>query len=157
MDLLIEYFVPWVISNSIALLLTFAAIKSPRLSRLLFSILFIWASWINCTTAHDNPNDYLNYAALTPFHVYQEFIQGWFKMHITPVVTLIAVGQGFIGIGLLLKGWVVQFACIAAIVFFLAIAPLGIGSGFPSSIIASIGVYFIFKSSRLHYLWKSSA
>ena len=78
MELFGEYFIPWILTNSIAVLLLVAAIRKPKLARLLFALLFLWACWINYTTAHNNPNDYLNYAALTPFSPYYSFINGWF-------------------------------------------------------------------------------
>jgi len=154
MDLLKEYFIPWILSNSIAILFLVAAIRKPKLARLLFALLFTWACWINYTTAHNNPDDYLNYAALTPFSLYHDFINGWFKTHIIAMVTLIAFGQGLIAIGMLLKGWVVRIAGIGAIVFFLAIIPLGIGSGFPATLLSAVSIYFILKNDDLNYLWK---
>mgnify|MGYP003624325664 CR=1 FL=1 len=155
MNLLSEYMVPWVISNSIAILVLIAAIRKPKLTRILFAILFIWACWLNYTTVHKNPNEYLNYAALTPFSLYSNFINGWFKLHIIPMVSIISIGQGLIAIGLMLKGRIVRSACFGAIIFFLAIAPLGIGSAFPSTLIASVAIYFILKNDNLSYLWKS--
>lgn len=154
MELLKEYFIQWIGSNSIAIVLLILAIKKPKLARLLFVLLFAWASWINYSIAHDNPEDYLSYAALTPFAFMQDFINGWFKEHVTVMVTLISIGQGLIALGLLLKGWLVRLACIGAIIFLLAIVFLGIGSGFPSSVIAAIAVYFILKKDDLNYLWK---
>ncbi len=154
MDLLREYFVPWFLSNSIALLFLVAAIRKPKLARLLFVLLFTWACWLNYTTAHNNPEDYLNYAALTPFGLYQDFINGWFKEHISLLVTLISFGQGLIAIGILLKGWVVRLAGLGAIVFFLAISPLGIGSGFPATLLSALSIYFILRNDDLNYLWK---
>ena len=153
MELLGENFIPWIISNSIAVLILLAAIKKPKLARLLFSLLFLWACWLNYTTAHKSPTDYLNYANLTPFSLYYDFINGWFKSHIIPMVTFISIGQGLIGIGLLLRGWMVRLAGIGAIVFFLAITPLGIGSGFPFTLIASAAIYFILKNDDLDFIW----
>ena len=154
MDLFGEYFVPWILSNSIAILFLVAAIKKPKLARLLFALLFIWACWLNYTTAHKTPDEYLNYASLTPFNPYYDFITGWFKLNIISMVTMISIGQGLLAIGLLLKGWTVRIACFGAIVFFLAIAPLGIGSAFPFSLIASAAIYFILKNDDLNYIWK---
>ncbi len=148
-----EYLVPWLITNSIAIIVLLTAFRKPRITRLLFVLLFGWACWINYTTAHSNPNDYLNYAGLTPWQLYSDFINGWFKEHIKLMVTFISIGQGLIALGMLLKGRMVQLAGIGAIVFFLAIAPLGIGSGFPSTIVASFAVYFILKNDDLNYLW----
>ena len=154
MELLKEYFIPWIVSNVIAILFLMSAFRKPKLWRLLFVLLFSWAFWINYTTAHSNPDDYLRYAALTPFKLYSNFINGWFKEHIILMVTLISFGQGLIAIGMMLKGWLVQLACIGAIIFFLAIIPLGIGSGFPAPLITTIAIYFILKKDDLNYLWK---
>jgi hypothetical protein len=154
MELLKEYFTPWIASNIIAILFLVAAIRKPKLARFLFVLLFSWACWLNYTTAHSNPDDYLNYAAFTPFAGYADFINGWFKEYITWFVTLISIGQGLIAIGMLLKGWLVRLAGIGAIVFFLAISPLGIGAGFPATLISAMAVYFILKKDDLNYLWK---
>lgn len=154
MELLKEYLFPWIATNSIALLILVAAIRKPKLARLLFALLFTWACWLNYTTAHNNPEDYLNYAALTPFVVYRDFINAWFKEHISLMVTLISFGQGLMAIGMLLKGWVVRLAGLGAIVFFLAISPLGIGSGFPATLLSALSIYFILKNDDLNYLWR---
>jgi len=154
MDLLREYFVPWILSNGIAVLFLVAAIVKPKLARLLFALLFAWACWLNYTTAHYNPEEYLNYAVLTPFDLYRDFINGWFKEHIISMVTIIAFGQGLIALGMLLKGWMVRIAGLGAIVFFLTIVPLGIGAGFPATILSALSIYFILKNDDLNYLWK---
>lgn len=157
MDLLQEHIVPWSISNSIAVILLLVAIWRPRLARFLFVLLFAWASWINYTTSHNNPEEYLNYASLTPFDSLRDFINGWFRQHITLMVTLISFGQGVIALGMLLKGLWVKMACIGVMIFLLAIAPLGIGSAFPFSIIAGAASYFILKKDRLDYLWRGNS
>lgn len=154
MELLKEYLIPWSISNSIAIVFLIIAFKKTKLARLLFAVLFSWACWTNYTMAHNNPDGYLEYASITPFSLYTDFINGWFKENITTMVSLISYGQGLIAIGMILKGWLVRLACIGAIVFFIAITPLGIGSGFPFTITASIAIYFILKNDDLNWPWK---
>lgn len=157
MDLLQEYWVPYTISNSIAIVLLLVAIWRPRLARFLFMLIFAWASWINYTTVHNNPEGYLDYASFTPFDSLKDFIMGWFQENITVMVTLISFGQGVIALGMLLKGWWVKLACVGVIIFLLAIAPLGVGSAFPFSIIAGAASYFILKKDGFDYLWRSTA
>lgn len=154
MDQLNEYFIPWIISNTIAVVLLIIALKKRKLARLLFVLIFAWACWLNHKTAINDPQAYLNYASLTPFTFLESFINGWFRDHVTAIVILISFGQGLIAIGMLLKGLWVKLACIGAIVFLLAITPLGIGSAFPFSLIASAALYFILKRDNLNYLWK---
>jgi len=149
-----EFWIPWTVSNTIALLILWAAVVRPKIARAAFALLFAWACWINLETASESPGDYLAYADLTPIGFYKAFINGWFKEHITTMVSVIAVGQGLIALGMLGKGWMVKLAGVGAIIFFLSITPLGIGSGFPVSLIGIITAYFILKKDDLEFVWK---
>lgn len=157
MELLKEYWIPWLVSNTIAVLLLWTAYKKPKLTRFLLMLVFGWACWLNYTTSHETPEDYLQYAALTPFGPYRDFIIGWFSEHITPIVSTIAIGQGLIAIGMALKGFLVRLACIGAIVFLIAISPLGIGSGFPAPVIIAFAIYMVLKKDDLNYLWHKAS
>jgi len=123
------------------------------LAHFLFSLLFFWVFWINYTTVRENPELNLNYATLTPVNLYQDFINGWFKSNTIFMVTFISLVQGLIAFGLLLKGWIVRLSCFGAIVFFIAILPLGIGAGFPATLFTAIAIYFILKNDDLSLLW----
>src|SRR5689334_17196109 len=76
----------YIISNCIALLILLVAWKRVRFARLLFFIVFAWASWTNWRTALNNPETYLGEADLTFFEFYRRFILGWFSQHITLAV-----------------------------------------------------------------------
>lgn len=147
------YLIGYIASNVVAILLVIVAIKRPKLARLLFFLLFAWAFGMNYYVSHHQPEAYLDYAD-TALPFYKSFINGWFKDHITEMVTLIAIGQALIAVGMLLKGWLVKLACIGAIIFFMSIAPLGLYAGFPFSIIASIAVIVILRKDDLNFLWK---
>jgi hypothetical protein len=153
-EFLQEFWIPWTISNTIALIILVLAIKKTRWARWVFFILFTWACWINLRTSSISPGDYMGYAELTPIDFYKDFITGWFKENITAMVTVIAIGQGLIALGLLGKGWMVKLACIGAMIFFLCITPLGIGAGFPAPIFGIVTAYFIWKKDNLNWLWK---
>ncbi len=152
MEKLQEYIVPYTISQVAALLILLASWKLPRLGRLLFALLFGWASWMNSTIALNTPEAYLEYAGMA-IPLYSKFITGWFSEHITPLILLVASGQLMISIGMLLKGVWVKLACAGAILFLIAIAPLGVGSAFPFSIFTSLGAYLIYKKGPHNYLW----
>jgi hypothetical protein len=148
-----SYLIEYIISNIVAILFLWAAIKKPVLARLMFVLLFGWASVANYLAAHRNPEEYLNYADAS-IKWYADFIHGWFQQHITEMVSLIAIGEGLIAIGMMLKGWWVKLACIGVIIFQLAIAPLGVYAAFPFSITLSLASFFILKRDRFDYLWK---
>lgn len=148
------YLWPYVISNVVGLLFLWAAASRPAIARTLFVLLFGWASWFNYTTAHAHPEVYLDYANAA-ISLYQDFIRGWFSGHVTLMVSLIAAGQGIIAAGMLLRGWWVRLACIGAIIFLLAIAPLGFYAGFPFSISVSAAAYLVLRRKELPFIWKT--
>jgi hypothetical protein len=147
------YLIPWLIANTAGLVILFTAYKWPKWGRILFSLLFGWACVQNYTTVHATPEVYMEYANLS-VSFYSRFIEGWFSEHVTAVVTLISAGQGAIAVGFLLKGWWVKLAGIGAILFLFAIAPLGVGAGFPFSITVSLAAFFILQKNELNYIWE---
>jgi hypothetical protein len=147
------YMIPWLIANTVGLVILFVSYRWPKWGRILFSLLFGWACVQNYTTVHATPEVYLEYANMS-VSFYSRFIEGWFSEHITVMVTLISAGQGAIAIGFLLKGWWVKLAGIGAIMFLLAIAPLGVGAGFPFSITVSLAAFFILQKNELNYIWE---
>lgn len=131
----VEWLYVHMLAIAVSIALAVAAWKRPNIGRGMFAVLFLWAGLYNAQTALTRPLEYLGYATLTESPTYRAIIEGPFARHITTYVLLIAVGQLCIGVGVLLRGTLLRIACIGAIVFLLAIAPLGIGSGFPSTLI----------------------
>ena len=151
------YLALYIISNVIALLMLWASLKHYRISRLLFFLVFAWASWTNWNEAIIAPRFYLDYAGLTFSNWYRDFIQGWFSWHITLAVGFIATCQALIATAMLLKGWIFKTAAIGAIIFLLAIAPLGVGSAFPCTIILAIAMWLLTRQKEIDYLWISGS
>jgi len=147
------YLTGLIISNIAAILFLLAAYRWPKIARVLFLLLFGWASWINWKTSLENPNAYLEYAELTWSNLYKYFINGWFSNHIPFAVGAIATCQGLIAISMLLKDWIFKAGAIGAILFLLAIVPLGVGSGFPCTIIFAAAMFLLFKKEN-NYLWE---
>jgi hypothetical protein len=145
--------IAYIASNIVGLLFLWAGYRNTKLARFLFVLLFSWASWINFTTARVSPEVYLEYSKKS-LEIYSSFINGWFAGHITLFVTAIAIGQGLIALGMLLKGKWVTLACIGSILFLISIAPLGLYAAFPFSITVSVAAYFIIKRDDKSFLWK---
>jgi len=145
-------------STAVSIVLLALSFARPMLARILFSILFCWAAFTNAYTAIDHPKVYLEYASLTPVDVYREFIVGYFSQHIRLFVLPIAFAQCFVAIFILYTGALMKLAMIGAITFLLAIAPLGIGSGFPSSVIMAAAVFILLQKEKAHQnillVWK---
>ena len=131
-----EYFVMYAGANLIGLAILALAFWGPRIARWVWVAIFVWAALVNTMTAAVEPLVYLVYGDLTPSAVYREFIAGWFSTRIQPVVLSIAVGQMIIAILLSRSGDARRLGVAGASMFLLAIAPLGVGSGFPFSLLA---------------------
>ncbi|MEQ9378219.1 MAG: hypothetical protein RIG68_23715 [Imperialibacter sp.] len=147
-------YIAYTISNVVGLFFLLVTIKWPKLARLLFVLLFAGASWFNYITCHTTPEAYLMYAESSVLECYKVFITGWFSQHITAVVSIIAIGQAMIAIGMLLNNWWIKLASSGIILFLACIAPFGIYSAFPFSVTVSLSAWFILKKDNLDYLWK---
>lgn len=149
------YLLLYIISNAISLLILGLSWKTQRAARLLLFLIFVWASWTNWNEAIVAPLFYLNYGHLTFSELYRRFIIGWFSTHITQAVGLIATCQALIAFSILLKGWMFKTGAAGAIIFLLAIAPLGVGSAFPCTLILAISFWLLTRNKKLEYLWIS--
>lgn len=151
------YLIGYIISNVVAVLMLWTAWKNTRLARLLFFLLFTWASWTNATIVSNRPEVYLEYADLTFLQFYKDFILGWFSEHIKLVVGFVAVSQGLIAVAMLLKGIMLKIGAVGAILFLLSIIPFGVGSGFPTTLIMAGAMLLILKSKNQNFLWKRAS
>ena len=138
-----EYLLPYLFSQAASIVLLIAAWKRTRWARWLFSVLFFWASATNMYIRLTDPDSYLDNARFA-IQLYQDFINGWFSHYNHIMIPLIAVGQFFIAIGMLLHNWWLRLACIGSIIFLLSISPLMI----------SIAVVLILINDDKNYIWK---
>lgn len=118
--------------NLVPLLLLWVCWRWKGAGRLCFAALFFWAGVVNLYTAFASPRAYLYFAEQTQVELYQRFIRGPFARHITSFVGGIAVGQLIVGILVALRGKPVRLGLLGAVVFLLAMVPLGEGAGFPA-------------------------
>lgn len=146
------YFIPWIFSNIAGLLIVFVTWKSLNIGRFIFALLFGWAAWKNLTVVSETPELYLEFAFLA-IPIYHDLILGWFADHVTTVVTLIAIGQALIALGMFMYGYWVKIASAGAMIFLVAVSPLGVGSAFPFPLVAAYAAFLILKErDDLSYL-----
>ena len=133
------------ISNLIAVALVISCLKWKSFGRGFYFVLFLGASIANGYTSIFKPQGYLSFAKLTFFQFYKDFITGFFSEHITLIVLGIAICQFLIALSMLFKGNILKLGSAGGIIFLVSIAPLGIGSAFPFTLILAIGLYFIIR------------
>ena len=124
------------------------ALRSPRAGRVLLSALFVWAAGTNLRVALTAPGDYLNFAQFAVLDVYRAFILGYFARHTAAIIAAIAVGQAVIAFLLAADGWPRRLGYVGAMVFLLAIVPLGTGSGFPATVLMALAAAEVLHADR---------
>ena len=127
-------------SNAIALLLLGLSWWRPNAARIAFAVLFGWAAWYNASLAWNDPSVFHQFNDLAWIDAYKNFIDGPFHVHTQRWIAAIAFGQGLVALGLLVRGRVRRIAAFGGIVFLLAIAPLGVGSAFPASLVLALAL-----------------
>ncbi len=147
------YLYALIVSNIVAVFFLVSSLKWPRLARLLFFLLFSWACYVNSRFSQLTPSVYLEYGELAITDAYKDFINGWFSRHIGLLVGFIALCQGFMAVAFLLKGMIYKSGCIAAMIFLIAILPLGTGSGFPAPLIGAVAVFILYRKGD-DYIWR---
>jgi hypothetical protein len=140
----IPHFVSIVLASSFIV----AAILKAELARKLYAGLFLYATLVNASVAFFAPQSYVANAQYALLESYRAFILGWFAQHVTLTVVAISAGQALISAGLIHGGRAAQAGLVGAIAFFLAIAPLGVGSAFPSSLIWAVGAAYLLMHPR---------
>lgn len=130
-----EYKSAYLVSNAIALALLALSFRRANWVRWLSVAIFGWATFTNWRIALTRPLDYQTFGELTSSAFYRDFIHGWFREHTATLLLPIAAGQLAIALMLIRNGRITRrLAVFGAVVFLLAIAPLGVGSAFPFSI-----------------------
>ncbi|MBO9729680.1 MAG: hypothetical protein J7623_13670 [Chitinophaga sp.] len=137
-------------ANVISLAILMAAIFWPVIARFLLSVIFIGAAFFNAFMAIRNPELFMVYGAMTVSPIYEQFIYGAFRDNIAAIVVSISICQLATGIFIAASGAVLRLGLIAAVIFLVAIAPLGAGSAFPSTLLlAMAAIILLFKVKYL--------
>jgi hypothetical protein len=135
-------------STLVGFIMFIAALRSAPVGRVLLSALFVWAAGTNLRIALTSPADYLNFAQFAVFDIYRAFIQGYFAQHTAAIIGVIALGQAAIAFLLAMNGWPRRVGYMGAIVFLLAIVPLGVGSGFPATVLIALAATELLHRDR---------
>lgn len=130
-----EYLGPYIGSNIVSAALLLSAFKWPRLTRVLFVLIFLAAGLFNMYTALTRPEEYLGYGEMAVLELYRHFIYGFFSEHTQAIVLVIASGQLCVSALLTGSGHLLRLGVAGGVIFLIAITPLGIGSAFPATLL----------------------
>ncbi|HMS55819.1 MAG TPA: hypothetical protein PKA27_10495 [Fimbriimonadaceae bacterium] len=142
-----QHVIPYLMSLAVGSLMLVLSIGRPHWCRWMLVALFAYAAPYNGWLAMSRPEEYVGFAQLAIIPLVAEYVRGPFKEHAPAIIGAIAVGQALIAGLMGLGGRCFTIGAIGAVVFLLAISPLGVGSALPFSFI--VGLAAIFTSSRL--------
>lgn len=142
-----EHALPYAISNAVAVASLGLAFWRPVVARIVIGLIFAYAAIYNAQLALRNPEAYQGFAdlALVPF--YRDFITGWFRENAREMLLVIAFGQAIAAVGMLVPKWL-GVGALGVTVFLMAIAPLGVGSAFPFSVLLSLAAVYLWGQNR---------
>ena len=141
-----EFLVPYLTTNIVSAVLIVSAIRWPNLTRVLFVLLFLAAGLFNSYTVLTDPEVYHLYGEMAVLPIYRGFIEGFFSRHTQVIVLTIAAGQLVVGTLLTQRGQRLKLGVIGAVIFLLAISPLGVGSAFPASLLFAAALVFLYRN-----------
>lgn len=140
---MLDYWFPYVVTHAVTFLMIFICYKWPKAGKVAWGIIFILAGIFNIFTVIRDPEAYLSYRDHA-VDFYKFFIDGVFRSFTIFIVSLIGTGQILVGIFLLRKGKLFSLGILGGIVFLVAIAPLGIGSAFPSTLLMALSLVLLY-------------
>ncbi len=135
-----ELMLPYLALNAISLGVVVLSVKRHRLTRLLFILIFLVAGLFNIYIAFTRPDVYQYYGGKAVLDFYRDFIHGYFKQHTIEIVSVIGLGQIAVAALLSTSGLFLKLGSIGAVIFFIAIAPLGVGSAFPATLLLALAI-----------------
>jgi len=135
-----EFIGPYIVTNIVSATLILLATKWPRLTRIVFILIFVSAGLFNIYTALTRPEAYHLYGDMVALELYRNFIHGFFKEHTQAIILTIALGQLSVAALLSCKGNLFKLGVVGGIIFFVAIAPLGFGSAFSATLLMALAL-----------------
>ncbi|MCF8336129.1 MAG: hypothetical protein K9H65_05970 [Bacteroidales bacterium] len=143
-----QYMLPIILANLVAVVVMLSSYNFPRFMRFIWGLIFIAAGIVNLITVYNAPGIYVDSFGPAAIERYQEIIYGPFSKQPAVYVTLIAVGQILVGALIWSRGFWYYLGLTGGVIFLLAIAPLGVGSAFPCTIILAFGLIFMMRKRR---------
>ncbi|HUO15502.1 MAG TPA: hypothetical protein VMX38_10995 [Verrucomicrobiae bacterium] len=134
-----EFIAPYVVSHVFAVLFVVLAWRRPGIARIIAGFGFLLAGIFNLRTALTTPHVYVDGFGPHALWFYRTFIYGSFARHTLLFVGAIACGQLAIGILSFTPDLWRRLGYIGAILFLVAITPLGLCATAPSTLIFAAG------------------
>ena len=143
-----EYFIPIFIGNLLAIILMLLSYHFPRVLRVVWGAIFITMGIISLITVYNNPSVFIDLIGSKPVKFYQEFINKTLLKNPGAYISLLGVIQILFG-GMIWsrKVWFI-LGCIGAVLFLLAILPLGVALTFPLTIFMALSIIFLMRKRR---------
>jgi hypothetical protein len=136
-----QYLVPILIANGLGVVFVILALFKPNLARWIAGVAFVAAGVVDAVIAVRDPLLWVRVLGPNAWGVYKDLVNSVLAQVPTRLELTIAAWQLLVG-GLILSKSrpYIRLGCGAAAWFLVMIAPLGIYSAFPSSLIVAAGM-----------------
>jgi hypothetical protein len=141
-DLLLPLFV----ANAVSVAFFVLALYRPDAARVIAGVGFILAGLVNFALALIDPQIYVRGFGPHAMGVYKDVIYGILAQGPGRLILAIAVWQLLVGgVTLVKRSEFVKLGCLAMTCFLVGISPLGVGSGFPSTLILAAATVVLLR------------
>jgi hypothetical protein len=133
------------LANLTAIIILLFCINWADLGRFFMICVFGVALIIDIYYLFADPLTFVDLSEFAYFSFYKSMMTGFFARNIKLCLILLSIFKFFIIFFFFYKTIFVKIGAIAAILFFIFIAPLGIASGFPATLFLAIACYHIYR------------
>lgn len=137
------YAIPYAVSLVVASAMLLTALTRPNACRWMFALLFTYACVYNLWLGTTHPKEYQGFADLVIVPWYRDVIVGPFREHDAFYIVAIALGQGITALGWMVGGRSLVVGALGSTLFLASIAPFGVGSAFPFSVLVAIAGWVV--------------
>ncbi|WP_341835638.1 hypothetical protein WJU16_22690 [Chitinophaga pollutisoli] len=139
----------FMVINGISLAILAFSFFRPARAAYVLGILFLFAAVINIVVLTARPEAFLELSAVAVYDWYIRAMDASFRFFEQGMILAITLGQLMIAAAMFGSGRWRSAGLACALVFFLAIAPLGAGAAFPSPVIlAGACLVILLKTNR---------
>lgn len=142
-----KWAVPYMISLVVGVAVLVMALAKPNVSRWMIIGMFVYAGFYNLWLGLTRPREYENFAELVLIPWYRDIILGPFSANAGAYIVTIAVAQILSAVLIAVGGQASLLGTLGVCAFLMGIAPFGVGSAFPFSILVSLAALIVHLSA----------
>jgi hypothetical protein len=135
-----QFLTLYLITNFISILLIIICAKWYRIGKYIFGLIFLISGFVNIYILIKHPESYFELGKTSILYFYRDFINVEFRDSEVIYVLFFSILHLFISFVLFSEGFFLRHGIKLGITFLIIIAPFGVGSAFPATLLMAIAL-----------------